>query len=431
MKKIVLLVALVLCFYAGFVIWSINQYYIDENNALKPYKESGMEKYRHPKLFVIYWYGRTAVVSGVLLAVICGSLLLLKRHARIKVKVAIFISLTLFASIFVLSSQAVKSVTVNALLFFDEECTDATERENVYLDFFDLEPQCPMTTGALFAKNWNIHLNCLNGYNSFWDSADWQNPIAEDMLQEAIKELGGVYDPTEAPPELPNWVWKPKPYLDGCDYFMAHLLIVVTNQDMDEEGFSVPHWNALIVKIDSFVRMSFLHRHELSHQFYCPHCSVDGCYMDKFWLSLNLVNKWCYGCFNTINNNREKWANQIPLIPHKPLGPSPVFETISRAFWTWTNDPNDDYVRYEFSWGDNSYTTTDWHDSGETVEVYHSWSSTGVYEVKARAQDGDAEWSNWSSSLTVVINPLPPDDGGGGGGGGGGSEIRPRSPPWI
>ena len=85
MKKIVLAVALVLFFYSGFVIWSINEYNVYCNNTLQFYKKIGFEKYYDPKPFMGFWYGKTALGLGaVLLMLICGSLLLRKRSARIK-----------------------------------------------------------------------------------------------------------------------------------------------------------------------------------------------------------------------------------------------------------------------------------------------------------------------------------------------------------
>ena len=144
MKKLVVALAVVLCFYGGFVIWSINEYNTYYNNGLQSYKKIGFEKYYDPIPFMGFWYGKTTFALGVLLALICGSLLYWKLNAKILKIFIIFISLALFTSIFVSTTQAVEPITVNALLFFDEECTDPTQRENVYHDFFYLEPLFPI-----------------------------------------------------------------------------------------------------------------------------------------------------------------------------------------------------------------------------------------------------------------------------------------------
>jgi len=87
---------------------------------------------------------------------------------------------------------------------------------------------------------------------------------------------------------------------------------------------------------------------------------------------------------------------------------------VSYSYSTSTTDPNGDFLRYEFSWGDGTTTLTDWYTSGATASASHTWSSSGTYYVKVRTQDSTGTWSEWSPSLMVTIN----SDGGGGGGGG-------------
>lgn len=96
-----------------------------------------------------------------------------------------------------------------------------------------------------------------------------------------------------------------------------------------------------------------------------------------------------------------------PVTPSTPSGPTSGYRDTSYSYSTSTTDPNGDSLRYQFYWGDGSYTTTGWYTSGATASASHSWSSTGYKYVKVRAQDSTGAWSGWSSSLTVNINRAP------------------------
>ena len=96
-----------------------------------------------------------------------------------------------------------------------------------------------------------------------------------------------------------------------------------------------------------------------------------------------------------------------PVTPSTPSGPTSGYRDTSYSYSTSTTDPNGDSLRYQFYWGDGSYTTTGWYTSGATASASHSWSSTGYKYVKVRAQDSTGAWSHWSSSLTVNIVGTP------------------------
>lgn len=100
-----------------------------------------------------------------------------------------------------------------------------------------------------------------------------------------------------------------------------------------------------------------------------------------------------------------------PPAPSKPTGETDGYTYTTYTYSTSTTDPNGDSLRYQFYWGDGSYTLTGWYTSSATASASHSWSSTGYKYVKVRAQDSTGAWSDWSSSLTVYIS-----SGGGGGG---------------
>lgn len=103
------------------------------------------------------------------------------------------------------------------------------------------------------------------------------------------------------------------------------------------------------------------------------------------------------------------WFNAAhpPNTPLTPSGPTSGYTYTSYTYSTSTVDPNDDDVRYQFSWGDGLTTTTGWYESGSTASATHSWTSAGTYYVKVRAEDPYGAWSCWSESLEVNIATKP------------------------
>lgn len=121
----------------------------------------------------------------------------------------------------------------------------------------------------------------------------------------------------------------------------------------------------------------------------------------------DFYEEWsCWSPYLTVNI-----VNRAPNTPSTPSGPTSGYTSTSYTYSTSTTDPDGDYVRYQFYWGDG-YTTTGWYPSGSTASASHRWSSSGTYYVKVRAQDYYGAWSSWSSSRVVSIS-----SGGGGGGG--------------
>jgi len=95
--------------------------------------------------------------------------------------------------------------------------------------------------------------------------------------------------------------------------------------------------------------------------------------------------------------------NTAPNTPAKPSGTTSGDTGKSYTYTTSTTDPENDMLKYEFDWGDESNTTTSWYNSGATATASHSWSKSGTYYVKVKAFDG-ANWSGWSNSLKVSIS---------------------------
>ncbi|MDH5754873.1 MAG: hypothetical protein OEY95_06710, partial [Candidatus Bathyarchaeota archaeon] len=113
----------------------------------------------------------------------------------------------------------------------------------------------------------------------------------------------------------------------------------------------------------------------------------------------DVYEEWsCWSPYLTVNI-----VNRAPNTPSKPSGPTSGYVGVSYSYSTSTTDPDGDQVKYQFSWGDGSYSTTGYYSSGVTVYASHSWSSTGYKYVKVRAYDGYV-WSGWSSIRTVYIS---------------------------
>ncbi len=99
-------------------------------------------------------------------------------------------------------------------------------------------------------------------------------------------------------------------------------------------------------------------------------------------------------------------ANSPPAIPSVPSGPTSGKPGNSYSYTTSATDPNGDQVKYIFSWGDGTTTTTGLVDSGTAASASHIWSTAGTYQVKAKSRDSKGATSALSSSLAVTISAL-------------------------
>jgi hypothetical protein len=108
-----------------------------------------------------------------------------------------------------------------------------------------------------------------------------------------------------------------------------------------------------------------------------------------------------------IMNISLKRINDPPNIPGIS-GPSSGDADTPIEFSVVTTDPDGDNVSYFIDWGDG--TTSDWlesYPSGETVNISHSWSIGGDYNIKVKARDIYLEESDWSDPLQFhIIGPI-------------------------
>jgi len=98
-----------------------------------------------------------------------------------------------------------------------------------------------------------------------------------------------------------------------------------------------------------------------------------------------------------------------PAIPTIEAVDNPRDTDTDYTFQVVTVDTNNDPVKYEIDWGDGNITTTGYNKTGEpAVEVTHSYSETGDYNITVKAIDCDGMESDWSDSLPVhIVNHRP------------------------
>ena len=94
--------------------------------------------------------------------------------------------------------------------------------------------------------------------------------------------------------------------------------------------------------------------------------------------------------------------------PDKPNINGPTSGKPGEQYWftAVTSDPDGHNIKYGFDWnGDGTVDewTQDYYESGETVEVSHSWNKRGTYDVKVKAKDVYELEGEWSDPHTITI----------------------------
>jgi len=98
-------------------------------------------------------------------------------------------------------------------------------------------------------------------------------------------------------------------------------------------------------------------------------------------------------------------ATSPPNTPSTPAGPSIGSVNTQYSFTSSTTDPDNDSIAIRFDWGNGD--TSNWSPfvpSGQTVTAYHSWSSNGIYNIKAQAKDKNNASSNWSVEHSITMS---------------------------
>ena len=94
-----------------------------------------------------------------------------------------------------------------------------------------------------------------------------------------------------------------------------------------------------------------------------------------------------------------------PNKPNRPDGETSCKKGIEYSYYTSTNDPDGDKVRYGWDW-DGDKTVDQWtgyYNSDETIETPHVWTQEGAFKIRVKAKDKNGVESIWSEPLTVTI----------------------------
>jgi hypothetical protein len=100
--------------------------------------------------------------------------------------------------------------------------------------------------------------------------------------------------------------------------------------------------------------------------------------------------------------------NHPPSIPSKPVGPITGIGGASYSYSTSSTDPDGNYIKYIFDWGDGT-SETNYVPSGQVVTMSHVWThvpvgTTRTYNVRVASADSKyALCADWSEPLVVAI----------------------------
>jgi hypothetical protein len=97
-----------------------------------------------------------------------------------------------------------------------------------------------------------------------------------------------------------------------------------------------------------------------------------------------------------------------PTVPMAPLGNDTLGQHQLGSFGFYTLTDRIERVRYIAYWGDNAADTSGFVRAGDTVELTHTWSDTGLYAVQCRAQTEIGKLSDLSLPHTVLVCNFPP-----------------------
>lgn len=111
------------------------------------------------------------------------------------------------------------------------------------------------------------------------------------------------------------------------------------------------------------------------------------------------------------DQNQTTEGNNPPETPIKPSGSTFIEMGIDYTYSSTTFDIDGDQIRFQFDWGDNTYS--DWSEfvaANTTISMSHSWNNISTYEVRIVAQDENSTNSSWSQSLEVTVSQAGSED---------------------
>ena len=93
----------------------------------------------------------------------------------------------------------------------------------------------------------------------------------------------------------------------------------------------------------------------------------------------------------------------VPTVPMAPLGPDRLGEHKPGSFGFYAATDRVERVRYIAYWGGNANDSSSFVRAGDTVELTHAWSDTGLFSVQCRAETEAGKLSDLSSPHPVLV----------------------------
>ena len=110
---------------------------------------------------------------------------------------------------------------------------------------------------------------------------------------------------------------------------------------------------------------------------------------------------------NTVDDTTWALIQKVNEPPGAPTIDGPPHGKVGVEYcWTFhSEDPDGDNIKYIINWGDGETTETDCYPSCTPVEVCHTYSDQGTYDIKAKAKECTQECleSEWSDPLSVTM----------------------------
>jgi len=98
----------------------------------------------------------------------------------------------------------------------------------------------------------------------------------------------------------------------------------------------------------------------------------------------------------------------VPTVPMTPLGQDTLGQQQTGRFEFYTATDRVERVRYIAYWGDIATDSSNFVRAGDTVELTHAWSDTGLFSVKCRARNEAGKLSDLSSPHPVLVRNYAP-----------------------
>jgi len=120
------------------------------------------------------------------------------------------------------------------------------------------------------------------------------------------------------------------------------------------------------------------------------------------------VMRWCYYQLNLFGDPSLAFLineNNPPDKPEKPIGSSSGKINKDYNFSSVSTDLDGDKIYYKWDFDDGTFSK--WlgpFNSGEPINITHTWSEKGVYNIKIKARDNHRAESTWSEPLTIRIS---------------------------